>query len=65
GKPVTPGRGRPRHEVGELIQEKKKKGPEAPAPPKDIRLDQVAHWPQFTESRQRCKFPNCSVKNFF
>ncbi|KAG8256286.1 hypothetical protein J6590_072191 [Homalodisca vitripennis] len=55
GKPVTPGRDRPRNEVGELIQEKKKKGPEAPAPPKDIRFDQIAHWPQFTESRQRCK----------
>lgn len=64
GKPITPGRGRPRNEIEDLIKQKKKKGPAAPGPPKDIQLDQLSHWQEFTDSHQRCKHPNCTAKTF-
>lgn len=64
GHIITPTRGRPRNEVEELINVKKKKGPTAPAPPKDVRQDQTSHWPQFCEVRQRCKLPGCSAKTY-
>lgn len=35
----------------------------APAPKKNIRLDQLSHWPELTASRQRCKLPNCTKCN--
>lgn len=64
GQPITPSRGRPRNEVEEEIAAKKRKGPTAAAPPKDVRLDQTSHWPEFSEVRQRCKLPGCSLKTF-
>lgn len=41
------------------IQAKKRKGPAQRAPPQALRLDQVGHWPIWTEKRIRCKMPNC------
>lgn len=41
------------------IQAKKRKGPAQHAPPQALRLDQVGHWPIWTEKRIRCKMPNC------
>lgn len=41
------------------IQAKKRKGPAQYVPPKDVRQDQVGHWPIWVDKRIRCKFPNC------
>ncbi|KAF2889292.1 hypothetical protein ILUMI_16881 [Ignelater luminosus] len=46
------------------IQEKKKRGPTAYIPPKDIRTDATAHWPQYTNERLRCKKPNCKKLSY-
>ena len=53
-------RGRPSGTAMEQqILAKKKKGPAAYVPPKDIRTDGIGHWPQYTSERMRCKKPNC------
>lgn len=52
--------GRPSWDVEAAIQEKKKKGPAAPMPPQDVRLDRVGHMPCWSEKRQRCKLPSCN-----
>lgn len=47
-------------DVEALIQDKKKKGPCQYIPPKDVRLDQLGHWPVWTVKRLRCKYPGCT-----
>ncbi|KAH9635094.1 hypothetical protein HF086_000815 [Spodoptera exigua] len=47
-------------DVEALIQDKKKKGPCQYIPPKDVRLDQLGHWPAWTVKRLRCKYPGCT-----
>lgn len=42
-----------------MKKKKQKRGKVAPVPNKDIRCDQIGHWPQFTEKRGRCKYPGC------
>ncbi|XP_077551293.1 uncharacterized protein LOC144164981 [Haemaphysalis longicornis] len=61
GKTVVKKRGRPSNEsVEQASQEKKKRGPTAPTPTQDVRLDQVGHWVLWSQKRQRCKFPGCT-----
>lgn len=64
GTSITPTRGRPRSDIQPEIEAKKFKGPAAVAPPQDVRLDQLAHWPEFATTRQRCKLPGCKLKSF-
>ena len=42
------------------IQAKKRKGPAQYAPPMTVRQDQIGHWPQWSDKKIRCKFPNCT-----
>lgn len=53
-------RGRPRtsNSVEMELQAKKRRGPVQHVPPKDIRMDNVGHWPDDC-LRSRCKLPNC------
>lgn len=65
GKPVAVKRGRP--STSELQQQyyaKKKRGPTAPIPTTDVRLDHTSHFPKWNETRQRCKLPSCSLRSF-
>ncbi|XP_040072076.1 piggyBac transposable element-derived protein 3-like [Ixodes scapularis] len=60
GKNQLKKRGRPSNEsVEQGIQLKKTRGPSAPCPPQDVRIDQVGHWALWSQKRQRCKFPGC------
>lgn len=54
-------RGRPStsNSTEENIQAKKKRGPSQYIPPKDIRTDNVGHWPDDCV-RSRCKMPGCT-----
>lgn len=53
-------RGRPSATAMEQqIVAKKKKGPTAYIPPKDVRTDGIGHWPLYTSDRTRCKKPAC------
>lgn len=54
-----PKRGRPSSGIEDQLQIKKHRGPAAVVPPKDVRCDEVGHWPNFSDKRQRCKMPNC------
>lgn len=58
-------RGRPSYEVELGISAKRHKGPAVHAPPKNVRMDQVAHWIKYDEARQRCKMPNCKGYTHF
>lgn len=53
-------RGRPStsNSVEMTIQAKKSRGPVQHVPPKDIRTDNVGHWPD-DSARSRCKMPGC------
>lgn len=42
------------------IEAKKHRGPAQRVPPKEVRQDQVGHWPQWTNKKIRCKYPKCS-----
>lgn len=44
----------------EAIEAKRKKNSATPLPPTDVRLDNLGHWPVWTENRQRCKKPKCN-----
>lgn len=46
-------------EIEDLYEAKKKRGPTAPIPVKDVRQDGINHWPQYIESRKSCKMPGC------
>nr|XP_050043543.2 piggyBac transposable element-derived protein 3-like [Dermacentor andersoni] len=61
GKTALKKRGRPSNEsVEQASDEKKKRGPSAPTPTQDVRLDQVGHWVLWSKKRQRCKLPGCT-----
>ncbi|KAL3246410.1 hypothetical protein MRX96_017872 [Rhipicephalus microplus] len=54
-------RGRPSNEsIKQASQEKRKRGPRAPAPTKDVRLDQAGHWvplePEAAALQSNCFF---------
>lgn len=62
---VTVKRGRPSSSsVENQLQEKKKKGRTTYVPPKDVRLDCMSHFPEHTDTRQRCKLPGCGQLTF-
>lgn len=54
GKANTPKRGRP--SAAEQTEGKKIKNSAAKRPPIDVRMDEVGHWPTYSD-RQRCKLP--------
>lgn len=61
GKKQLKKRGRPSNgSVEQGIEMKKKRGPSAPTPTQDVRLDEVGHWVFWSQKRQRCKFPGCT-----
>lgn len=61
GKKQLKKRGRPSNgSVEQAIEIKKKRGPSAPTPTQDVRLDEVGHWVLWSQKRQRCKFPGCT-----
>ncbi|KAJ8386986.1 hypothetical protein AAFF_G00161630 [Aldrovandia affinis] len=41
-------------------EEKRRKGPAAPIPVRDVRLDATAHWMIMAERKGRCKVPGCT-----
>lgn len=51
-------RGRPSL-IEETLRAKKKRGPAQHVPPKDVRCDQMGHWPLPVDNKIRCKFPKC------
>lgn len=62
GKVSTPSRKRPLgpSKVENELQAKKRRGPSAPVPCKEIRLDTTDHLPMFSAKKGRCKYPNCT-----
>lgn len=63
GKSTQRKRGRPNGNVQGLVEEKKKRGPTAPLPQQDVRLDGLYHFPAVMDKRQRCKYPRCAAKS--
>lgn len=59
GTERTSKRGRPSDVENQIVQKKKRSTTTSYIPPKDIRLDGKFHWPLYTATRQRCKFPLC------
>ncbi|XP_065300179.1 uncharacterized protein [Dermacentor albipictus] len=61
GKTALKKQGRPSNEsVEQASDQKKKRGPSAPTPTQDVRLDQVGHWVLWSKKRQGCKLPGCT-----
>lgn len=62
GKVATPSRRRPfaPSRVENELQAKKRRGPTALVPCKEIRLDTVDHLPTFSQKKGRCKYPKCT-----
>lgn len=53
-------RGRPASsEVYKQLQNKRKRRSNSILPVEDVRKDEVAHWPIFSDNRGRCKNPGC------
>ncbi len=58
-------RGRPSStEVEKQLTAKKKRGNVAHLPPREVRQDNVLHWPIYTDDRQRCKLPGCQLLSY-
>ena len=60
---VTPKRGRPSDQVEKQLS-KKRRGPSVSVPVSDVRNDRLDHWPEWRDSRQRCRLPNCGALTF-
>lgn len=45
--------------IEQMLHSKKSKGPTQHCPVKEVRLDQIAHWPIWADKQMRCKFPGC------
>lgn len=45
------------------IAYKRQRVTSAPIPPKDVRLDNIGHFPEHTEGRHRCKVPSCTSRS--
>nr|XP_050033781.1 piggyBac transposable element-derived protein 2-like [Dermacentor andersoni] len=58
-KDVMKKRGRPSLSVEGELEKKKRRGPAAPTPNAEVRQDNVGHWPEVSQQRQRCKMPGC------
>lgn len=59
-KDLSRKRGRPSLSVDAEIEKKKKRGPVATTPHREVRQDSVGHWPEVAQKRQRCKMPGCT-----
>ncbi|KAF2898614.1 hypothetical protein ILUMI_07560 [Ignelater luminosus] len=46
--------------IEEQLEIKRMKCPSVKIPPKDVRKDLVEHWPEWKDTRRRCKYPSCS-----
>ncbi|KAJ8409212.1 hypothetical protein AAFF_G00242330 [Aldrovandia affinis] len=60
GKSLHRKRGRPSSKITGQYEEKRRKGPAAPIPVPDVRLDATAHWMIMAEKKGRCKVPGCT-----
>ncbi|TKS66087.1 PiggyBac transposable element-derived protein 2 [Collichthys lucidus] len=60
GKSLEKKRGRHSLSIAGAYEEKRKRGPTAPIPVPDVRLDQTAHWLIMTGDKGRCRVPQCS-----
>lgn len=56
---ATPKRGRPSLMVETQIAAKRIRPHTSKLPSIDVRKDSLDHWPDFKETRQRCKMPGC------
>lgn len=56
---ITPKRGRPPTSVLKEMAIKKRKPNTSLMPTDSVRRDCVDHWPEYVESRQRCKLNGC------
>ncbi|XP_051796453.1 uncharacterized protein LOC127536019 [Acanthochromis polyacanthus] len=60
GKSLEKKRGRHSLSIAAAYEEKMKRGPTAPIPVPDVRLDQTAHWLIMTGDKGRCRVPRCN-----
>ncbi|KAK9530196.1 hypothetical protein VZT92_011716 [Zoarces viviparus] len=60
GKSLVRRKGRPSSTIAGEHEEKRRKGPAAPIPVPDVRLDATAHWMIMVEKKGRCKVPGCT-----
>ncbi|XP_033911326.3 piggyBac transposable element-derived protein 2-like [Acipenser ruthenus] len=60
GKSLERKKGRPCSTIAGEYEEKRRKGPAAPIPVPDVRLDATAHWMIMAEKKGRCKVPGCT-----
>lgn len=63
GPPTSSKRGRP-SENQKNIDLKRLKPNVTPVPTKDVRLDNIGHFPKWNETRLRCKLPDCKAQTF-
>lgn len=64
GKSLSKKRGRPSNEIQKQLDSKKKRGPTADLPQRQVRQDGVDHMPIWLENRGRCKYPECKGKSY-
>jgi hypothetical protein len=62
GQPLK--RTRPFNTLDDEFEAKMKKSAASYIPPKDVRLDFVGHFPQWSDKKARCKLPNCKSKTY-
>lgn len=60
GKSLVRRKGRPSSTIAAEHEKKRRKGPAAPIPIPDVRLDATAHWIIMVEKKGRCKVPGCT-----
>ncbi|XP_047446638.1 piggyBac transposable element-derived protein 3-like [Mugil cephalus] len=60
GKSLEKKRGRPSQSIASAYEEKRRKGPTAPIPAQDVRLDHTAHWLIMSKDKGRCRMPGCN-----
>jgi hypothetical protein len=60
GKSLESKKDRPSSRIACEYEEKRRKGPAAPMPLPDVRLDATAHWIIMAEAKGSCKVPGCT-----
>ncbi|XP_070819483.1 piggyBac transposable element-derived protein 2-like [Chaetodon trifascialis] len=60
GKSLEKKRGRQSLSIAAAYEEKRRRGPAAPIPVPDVRLDQTAHWLIMTGDKGRCRVSRCN-----
>lgn len=56
-------RGRPSTCLQPQLDLKQRKYPFSQIPAQEVRTDNLSHWPEVNEDRQRCKYPECKGKS--